>query len=473
MTRAIDLINADRAYVEAPAGCGKTHLIAEAVRIDSNHRNLILTHTHAGVDALRRKLKALGARPSSCVVETIAGWSLRLVLSFPETTGINEQRPVSDQWRQVYKAAKHILSIKSIQEVVVASYDGIFVDEYQDCSVLQHRIILTLAEIVRTRVLGDPLQGIFDFDEIVDWRNDVETNFERLPSLQTPHRWIRLNRDLGEWLLTIRDHLKHASYFDIRSANAYGVRIIYPDADPRKRAEIERRVCMGSNFPIPERLVIIKKHEQQCVDFERKSGGKFRSPETIECKDLFEFCKKIDAAKDGIELATIVWNFCEKSFSNLEQPLKNMITRVVINGRNRNKSRYKYEEQLLAFLKLKTTMSIKTVLEAVISIDGIPVTKKARYELICEMNKALQEYIFGKYDSLEKAAIVIRERTRKAGRYLGRYIVSRTLLIKGLEFEHVVIPKVEEFDRKNLYVALTRASKSLTIISNTPVLDLS
>ena len=39
----------DRGLVVAPAGCGKTHLIAEAVG-HAKGKQLVLTHTHAGVD---------------------------------------------------------------------------------------------------------------------------------------------------------------------------------------------------------------------------------------------------------------------------------------------------------------------------------------------------------------------------------------------------------------------------------------
>ena len=50
----------DRACVVAAAGCGKTRLIADAVKVLEGTRQLILTHTHAGVNALRYKLRAVG-----------------------------------------------------------------------------------------------------------------------------------------------------------------------------------------------------------------------------------------------------------------------------------------------------------------------------------------------------------------------------------------------------------------------------
>jgi DNA helicase IV len=52
-----------------------------------------------------------------------------------------------------------------------------------------------------------------------------------------------------------------------------------------------------------------------------------------------------------------------------------------------------------------------------------------------------------------------------------RRIVSRTLLIKGLEFDHAIVANADELDAKELYVAITRGSKSLTILSAKPVIQ--
>jgi DNA helicase-2/ATP-dependent DNA helicase PcrA len=63
-------------YVIAPAGFGKTYLIAEAVSRSAD-RQLVLTHTYAGVNALRRKMRDLRARDGAFRVDTIASWALR------------------------------------------------------------------------------------------------------------------------------------------------------------------------------------------------------------------------------------------------------------------------------------------------------------------------------------------------------------------------------------------------------------
>ncbi len=87
------------------------------------------------------------------------------------------------------------------------------------------------------------------------------------------------------------------------------------------------------------------------------------------------------------------------------------------------------------------------------------------------MLNALKEFETGRYPRLEEAAIHTRDRTRRTGRPPGRYVISRTLLVKGLEFDHAIILNGNALDRKNLYVALTRASRSLTILGMSPILD--
>lgn len=57
----IDLLAIDRGTVTAPAGCGKTQLIADALTRHSGSKPiLVLTHTNAGVAALRERLVCSG-----------------------------------------------------------------------------------------------------------------------------------------------------------------------------------------------------------------------------------------------------------------------------------------------------------------------------------------------------------------------------------------------------------------------------
>ena len=75
--------------------------------------------------------------------------------------------------------------------------------------------------------------------------------------------------------------------------------------------------------------------------------------------------------------------------------------------------------------------------------------------------------------SLQDALAAVRDRLRHGGRADRKRVASRTLLVKGLEFDHVIIANVQHFaDPRQLYVALSRARESVTVIGNSPRLQL-
>ncbi len=199
----------------AAAGCGKTEAIVRAVA-QSEGKQLVLTHTNAGVAALRSRLRRYSVSESKCRVETIASWLLKYVIAYPSMSGLANSYPVGADWEQVCPAAQTLFAYPFIGDVLCATYAGVFVDEYQDCTQQQHQIILKICEYgLPVRVLGDPLQGIFGFqdDPLVEWRTDVEARFEPLPELLTPYRWKQTathpdaNPSLGEQLVDVRKKL--------------------------------------------------------------------------------------------------------------------------------------------------------------------------------------------------------------------------------------------------------------------------
>lgn len=473
MTDAATLLSADRAFVIAPAGCGKTELIAKAVCLDAGCRSLVLTHTHAGIDALRKRLKALGAAASTYEVDTIASWSLRLAASFPSTSGITTHRPDNAQWKAVYAVAAHLLSIKAIKIVARASFDSVYVDEYQDCSPLQHDIVLKLADIIPTRILGDPLQGIFDFgdSEIVDWQSHIKPHFEELPRLSEPHRWRKKNPALGTWLLTVREKLEAGQPVDLRQAPDGCVTFVQLPPDPRQRGDIQRRTCMSAICRDNETLLAVHSWEPQCHTLARRTGGKFRSPETIECDALFRIVKELDDAPNSLTLARVAFKFADLCLTKVKSDLGRTGERI-FDGRGLQQGlQYRHQEQLEALAEIVEEGSFTSVHKALLALARMSGVVKARHELFHEMLRSLKEHETGRHTCLEEAAIRARDRTRRNGRAPGRYVISRTLLVKGLEFDHVLILDANALDRKNLYVALTRGSRSLTVLAVSPILE--
>ena len=118
-----------KGYVVAPAGYGKTHLIALAVN-ESKNRQLILTHTFAGVHALKKKLQILDVSSSKYQIDTIASFTLRLCLAYPKTSGWNIEKPAGIQWNDLYNSGIKLLEKEFIKRIIRNSYIGVYVDEY-------------------------------------------------------------------------------------------------------------------------------------------------------------------------------------------------------------------------------------------------------------------------------------------------------------------------------------------------------
>jgi len=143
-----------RAVIVAPAGYGKTELIAQSVAY-SGGRQLVLTHTHAGVDSLRKKFRKYNISSSKYNVETIHSFALRFAGSYPKTTKLAFEKPEeNEEYRQVISSAINLFDIKLGKDILRYSYSGIFVDEYQDCDINQHQLICKLADVLPCRIVG-------------------------------------------------------------------------------------------------------------------------------------------------------------------------------------------------------------------------------------------------------------------------------------------------------------------------------
>ncbi len=290
--------NRGHGYVVAPAGFGKTYLIAEAVA-RSSARQLVLTHTYAGVNALQRKMRELRAPNAAFQIDTIASWALRLCLSYRRAAEWAIERPADNgEWTSLYEACAGVLEREFIRRIVRTSYSGLYVDEYQDCSVAQHEIVLKLARDLPCRVLGDPLQGVFDFagQSPVDWERDVVGNFEPLGQLEIPQRWVRAGTPaIGEWLRTIRERLERGQDIDLMQGLPAGVTFKTVHAAD-ELVRIQGNTCRYFSCSRQESVIAIHKGSQEykakCHILARRVSGKFSSIEEIEGKALFSLSRR-------------------------------------------------------------------------------------------------------------------------------------------------------------------------------------
>lgn len=462
------LANSERGYLIAAAGCGKTHIIAEAIAKHATTRQLVLTHTHAGVNSLQKRLKKLGAKSNQHTVDTIASFALRYALAYPVTSGWTSPLPESKEYSELYQATQQLITNNPcIQAVIRATYGGLYVDEYQDCTTQQHQLVLALAEIIPCRILGDPLQGIFGFagQTPVNWDSDVKEHFNALPELTTPYRWRGKNEQLGDWLLEIRELLETNN--PISFSGSEPISVLNSSSDNSN----ERKICFEKANQ-PGSVVVIHPENSTSAPCRRLASqlkGTYQSIETMEASDLLDWADKIGDAT-GCQRVVHIIDFASKCMTRVSTRLRTI--RGKFENENLDFRRIKNHRDIAELLvQVADDLTLQPILPALNLIKEIDGAYLYRGELWCEMHRAIKAKFAEKYDTLYEAAYAIRQKTRITGRTEYPRIVSRTLLIKGLEYDHAIILDADKMDKRNLYVAMTRGSRSLTIFSENNILQ--
>lgn len=454
-----------KGYVIAPAGYGKTHLIALAVRA-SESRQLILTHTFAGVNSIKTKMTDLGIPASKYQVDTIASWSLRLCLAYPKTSGWETENPTGKQWNKLYGCCSDLLQKKFIRHVVAATYAGVYVDEYQDCSDSQHSLVCTLAEFLPSRILGDPLQAIFDFDEgkPVDWEASVYPTFDCLGQLTIPWRWEKAGEpELGAWLKEARKYIERGQKIDLLGKRPPSVVRVYTEPE-YLAAKQYSSLCelLGHN----ESVIALHGGDPQSKNkthrLAQALAGRFSSIEEVEGKVLHLFIKKFEGAKTVQAGFLIALDFAKKCFTGVSKALTAGTKRGEVAKPSRGTKYPLVLHAANAFLNTPTSAHLKSFF---LTLKANPETSTYRRDLLYRFLHVLRMHIDGEGATLSKTANIYQREMRHTGRPIShRKLIGTTLLVKGLEYDHAVILDADALDAKDLYVAMTRGSKSLIII---------
>lgn len=465
-----EFVSKKKSMLIAPAGYGKTYSIAACLE-HTDGKQLILTHTHAGISSIKEKIKAANISPTLYHIETITSYAQKYVLSFYTGNDIPRQENSREYYPFIIDKAIQIFNKQSVKEIIAATYAGLFVDEYQDCSLSQHDLVLALSEFLPTRVLGDPLQGIFNFghDGLVNLDDDVQMNgfVESTYELTEPYRWKATNEPLGDDLKQIREKLLLREPIDLRN---------YPSIQIYIENEVDlfnpsSRYCRSLWKMLEEQNLLIIYPESHNIESRKRIVGNFRNSfvlvEAIDDKNFYEVAKIID---------TVTNENIEKTLRDVCQSLFNIAGVAKWFNETGFKRKTGAEEiALLApirerLLLAKTTCNTKEFLGLLQLVSRLPDIKTSRKELLKDVLKSLESAIVNNV-SVYESMISQRNHIRRIGRKVFGKSIGTTLLTKGLEFETVIVLNAHKFKcHKNLYVALTRASHKLIVFTNNQIL---
>ncbi len=459
-----EFVSKPKSIIVAPAGYGKTHAIATCLK-HTKGRQLILTHTHAGVASLKEKILQKDIKNKHYRVETITGFAQKYVNAFYCGEDIPEQEDSKAYYPFIIEKAKNLFKLNPIRDVINATYSGLFVDEYQDCIIGQHIFIKTLAEILPTHVLGDRLQGIFDFngDTLVDFDEDLN-DFEKLPDLTEPWRWKIDNPGLGECLKQIRTLLEEKREIDLDLFRRFIEVLVVSENDkyvPGKDYNIKIWNLMG------EKNLLIMHPDSTNINirktFIKRFNNSFILVEAIDDKDFYKFSKEFDKINLG-NFYIILYILIPKLF-NGETSRNNWFNKDGVKRKISESDRNIIRPLVRDFEKIKQKLSYSLISEILKKIEKLSGIKCYRRELFCNLCKALEQAEH-KGISVYEAMKEIRNIKRRVGRKIRGRCIGTTLLTKGLEFDTVAVLDVHKFKcPKNFYVAITRASKKLIILA--------
>lgn len=471
-TQAENLLDQLPRSVELPAGTGKTELVAALTWVASNRglRGLVLTHTHSGLDALRRRLNKFGTPRSSFQLSTIAGWSYSLARQYPDIGQIQTGGVFQPKYADNYtEAAARITLSPAILDSYAASFDYVVVDEYQDCTHIQHHLISAISmRLSKVCVLGDRMQAIFDFGDspLVDWSTDVENNWPRWEPDTYPWRWHGHNVPLGKWLLSARQVLLDGKPLDLSQVNLKGLYWIKRDAKDFRGQQLSAAARNTSSSDGISTLIAGQVHEMAAPA--RKLSGQYVIMEEIEGAVMSKFLGELNL-DSGPESAVALVRFVKQCFvgaSGLDQALMNKLVKgQSISGLKRIgiSSTMASLDRILIDCTFESIASAMSVIEKEVSL------KCYRREAWQESKKAVSLAIVDQEGTMPVVLLQgIRDQSRHTGRNpRGRKIITTPLRYKGLECDDAIVLNANLLSsERHLYVALTRARSNLTIISD-------
>lgn len=226
--------------IEAPAGCGKTWQGASYARDIAGKlgagRLLILTHTHAACSVFAERTKGVGTKVE---IKTIDALIAQIATAYHKALGLPADLSVwawQDGGRGFEIMAEKVAAFLDLQPMVARAlarrYPVIICDEHQDSTVEQHSVVISILRGgALLRIFGDPLQRIYGRKTDKAARAD-RVRWEALKTdavcetLDYPHRWDDGCPELGRWVLSARECLENDEPIDLTGALPTSLRIL-------------------------------------------------------------------------------------------------------------------------------------------------------------------------------------------------------------------------------------------------------
>jgi DNA helicase-2/ATP-dependent DNA helicase PcrA len=269
--------------------------------------------------------------------------------------------------------------------------------------------------------------------------------------LEIPWRWEKTgDPKLGAWLKQVRKKIEQGQRIDLLGERPPSVIRVYTDPEDLASKQYSSLCDLLGHH---ESVIALHGRDQQSKNkthlLARTMAGRFSSIEEVEGKDLHSFLRKFGAAKTVQAGFLLALEFAKKCFTGVGDALTVGTKRGEATNQRKGTNDPTSSQLKSFFLELKTN----------------PETSAYRRDLLYRFLNVLKLHIDGAGATLAEAANLYQREMRHTGRPIShRKLIGTTLLVKGLEYDHAVILDADALNAKDLYVAMTRGSKSLTIV---------
>ena len=294
-----------------------------------------------------------------------------------------------------------------------------------------------------------------------DWDGEVLADFPLAAELDHPHRWVNAGETaFGQWILDVRPGLIAGAGVDLTRAPANLRWIQVRSQGMRPRAEQQAM----AQFAAPDQTLLIvgnPRDRNSRAEFALRHDG-VEVVEPVDLPEMMQLAAAIGrtAAQERLRHAL---TFANTVMTGLEPAFTIRVNNLAAGSANDPSVA---ERACLDMLADPTWKALARMLEAVARIPG---TRVFRPDLMSVMVDGARRADADGGDLL-RSVLAVREARRASGRQLPQRGVGSTLLLKGLEADHALVLDGGEMNARHLYVALSRACRSLTILSEANLL---
>lgn len=481
--------NASLVLIEAPAGFGKTFQGALYARDLlpklSPGRLLVLTHTNAACDVFAGRTKSFGNRVEIRTIDSLITFiasAYHRVLNLPPDVAAWARENRTDGFNQLaVKVAGLLARAPSISASLATRYPYIICDEHQDSSAAQHQLILAIHKAGSwIRIFGDPMQAIYEPKDLEAWDrrwSDLQGAADCCVALDTPHRWKKCAPELGDWISSARRALKEGKQIDLRGNLPEGLLLIRADNAAKRHGLYI--LCPAERRPIDN---LVNRYKEILIlattnDTVRGLGAFFNRSIPIweghrrdALSELIRACQACggDPVATGeafIEfIQTVSTGFSDSAYADL-------LRREITEGCSSRRKQKPAKIQELAQVIIESpdhrgAANALKKLDSFISADDS--FKDIKLDLRREFREASK---LSQYEDANAGLDELTARRTFSRLRLPFKAISTVHKAKGLEATSVVVLpcdgehfKATDSKRRLLYVALSRATKSLAII---------